>query len=77
MKTSQNRPASYAKLTMEQKRAVANRGRKHGDVTKVSKRTGFAISTVSEVLSGKYRNTRIVNAAFDIARGRKGAMNLA
>jgi hypothetical protein len=76
-KNQTGRPASYQKLTMEQKRAVANRGRKHGDVTKVSKRTGFALSTVSEVLSGKYRNPRIVNAAFDIARGRKGAMNMA
>jgi len=67
------RPNSYARLTMTQKRQIANQARRHGDVTRVSRKTGFAISTVSEVLSGKYNNKRIVNAAYDMSRGRKNA----
>lgn len=68
-----NRPASYQKLSLNQKRVVAFLNRRRGDVTKVSKKTGFAMSTVSEVLSGLYNNTRIVNAAYEIARHRKSA----
>lgn len=70
---TKNRPASYQKLTQNQKRAVAFLNRRRGDVTKVARKTGFALSTVSEVLSGLYNNTRIVNAAYEIARHRKGA----
>ena len=68
-----NRPASDQKLSLNQKRVVAFLNRRRGDVTKVSQKTGFAMSTVSEVLSGLYNNTRIVNAAYEMARHRKGA----
>jgi hypothetical protein len=71
------RPNSYARLTMAQKRQIAKQARRHGDVTRVARKTGFAISTVSEVLSGKYNNTRIVNAAYDMSRGRKNAKAIA
>jgi hypothetical protein len=41
-----------------------------GDVTRVAQETGFSPNYVSEVLSGKYSNERIVNAAYDYTRGR-------
>jgi hypothetical protein len=66
-------PRKNNRLTMDQKRAIANRARRRGDVTRVSRKTGFAISTVSEVLSGKYNNARIVNVAYEMSRGRKNA----
>ena len=67
------RPKNYARLTLNQKREIARAARRHGDVTRVARKTGFALSTVSEVLSGKYNNVRIVNAAYDMSRGRKNA----
>lgn len=75
MKNSSRR--SSRTLSMEQKRNIVNAARRRGDVKAVSRKTGFAMSTVSEVLSGKYNNTRIVNAAFDRARGRKNAKAVA
>lgn len=69
MKNNRNRSS----LSMNQKRAIVNAARRRGDVTRVARRTGFAISTVSEVLSGKYNNARIVNVAYDMSRGRKNA----
>jgi len=75
--TNSNRRGNYSKLTLAQKRSIANAGRRRGDVTRVARKTGFAKSTVSEVLSGKYNNTRIVNAAYDMSRGRKNAKTTA
>ncbi len=49
--------------------------RRRGDVTRTSERTGFSNSYVSEVLSGIYRNEKIVNAAFKMANARKLAAN--
>ena len=64
-------------LSMNQKRAIVKAARRRGDVTRIARRTGFAISTVSEVLSGKYNNARIVNVAYDMSRGRKNAKTAA
>jgi hypothetical protein len=41
-----------------------------GDVSRVAESTGFSPNYVSEVLSGKYNNERIVNEAYDYTRGR-------
>jgi hypothetical protein len=71
MKNQKNRPSSYKKLSYIQKIASINARRRMGDVTKVAQKTGFGTSTVSEVLSGMYMNTRIVNRAYDMSRGRK------
>jgi hypothetical protein len=71
MKNQKNRPSSYKKLSYIQKIASINARRRMGDVTIVAQRTGFGTSTVSEVLSGMYMNTRIVNKAYDMSRGRK------
>jgi hypothetical protein len=66
-----NRPATYNKLNTGAKRAVIASRKRIGDVTKVAKKTGFSVPYVSQVLNMQYNNSRIVNAAYDIARGRK------
>ena len=71
MENQKNRPSSYKKMSYMQKIASINAKRRMGDVKVIAERTGFGMSTVSEVLSGMYMNTRIVNKAYDMSRGRK------
>ncbi len=61
---------SYRKLSYTQKLAIVNNRKRRGDVNTVSMETDFSPAYTSEVLSGKYINERIVNAAYDRARGR-------
>ena len=70
MQNNTNRPTSYTKLSYIQKVSRINRKLRTGDVTKVAETTGFSPNYTSEVLSGKYFNTSIVNAAYDMSRGR-------
>ena len=65
-----NRPTSYTKLSYLQKVSRVNRRLRMGDVTKVANTTGYSTTHVSDVLSGKYENQRIVNEAYDMTRGR-------
>lgn len=65
-----NRPSSYNKLSYIQKVSRVNRKLRLGDITKVAENTGFSTTHVSDVLSGKYFNDRIVNEAYDVTRGR-------
>jgi len=65
-----NRPSSYAKLNYTQKVSRVNRKLRNGDITKVADTTGFSTTHVSDVISGKYFNERIVNEAYDTTRGR-------
>lgn len=65
-----NRPSEYTKLSYTQKISRTNRKMRLGDVTRVAEATGFSPNYVSEVLSGKYNNERIVNEAYDYTRGR-------
>jgi hypothetical protein len=68
-------PAKTVKPTYEQKVSVINEFRRRGDVVATATRTSFAVSTVSEVFSGRYRNVTIINAAFKVANARKTAAN--
>lgn len=70
MNKSSNRPSEYNTLSYMQKISRANRKLRSGDVTRVAESTGFSPNYVSEVLSGLYNNSRIVNAAYDLSRGR-------
>lgn len=70
MKSSSNRPSSYTKLTYIQKATRINRKLRMGDVSRIAESTGFSTSYTSQVLSGQYFNDRIVNAAYDMTRGR-------
>ena len=68
--TNTNRPSEYTKLSYTQKISRTNRKMRLGDVSRVAETTGFSPNYVSEVLSGKYNNERIVNEAYDYTRGR-------
>ena len=67
--------AKTVKPTYEQKVSVINEFRRRGDVVATATRTSFAVSTVSEVFSGRYKNVTIINAAFKVANARKTAAN--
>jgi hypothetical protein len=71
MQNSTNRPSSYTKLSYIQKVSRVNRKLRLGDVTRVAETTGFSVTHVADVLTGKYFNDRIVNEAYDMTRGRK------
>jgi hypothetical protein len=65
-----NRPSSYTKLTYIQKVSSINRRLRTGDVSNIAEATDYSTTHVSDVLSGKYFNDRIVNKAYDMTRGR-------
>lgn len=65
-----NRPTSYTKLTYIQKATRINRKLRTGDITRVAEATGYSTAHVSDVISGKYFNDGILNAAYDMTRGR-------
>ena len=65
-----NRPSSYTKLTYIQKVSRINRKLRTGDVTTIAEATDYSATHVSDVLSGKYFNDRIVNKAYDMTRNR-------
>ena len=66
-----NRPANYRTRTYIQKSAMSNRRLREGDITRIADRTGYSTTHVSDVLSGRRFNNRIMNQAFDMLRGRK------
>jgi hypothetical protein len=70
MSNSSNSRGSYRKMSYIQKLAIVNNRKRHGDVTATAIATEYSPSYVSEVLSGKYCNERIINRAYDRARGR-------
>jgi hypothetical protein len=65
-----NRPSTYQKLSYTQKITRINRKLRIGDITNVAAATGYSTTHVSDVISGKYLNERIVNEAYDVTRGR-------
>lgn len=67
-----NRPKTYQKLSLEKKRQLVTAHKRRGDVTAVASRTGYSVPYVSQVLNNQYQNTRILNAAYDRARNRRG-----
>jgi hypothetical protein len=71
MRNNNNRPSSYQKLSYMQKLVNYSQRKRHGDVTTVADRTGYSTTHVSDVLTGKYQNDRIMNAAYDRGRGRQ------
>jgi hypothetical protein len=61
---------TYRKLPYTAKLAVINSRLRQGDIVKVADRTGFSPNFTSEVIGGLYTNSKIVNKAFDMTRGR-------
>jgi hypothetical protein len=66
-----NKKATAGKISYEQKMNVIASKIRRGDQAIISAKTGYASSTVSEVLSGKYSNVKIVNQAFKMTNPRK------
>lgn len=66
-----NKTTTYKKLSPVQKLVVVNQRLRHGDMSKVAKRTEFSPATVKNVIEGKTENDRVLNAAYDLTRGRK------
>jgi hypothetical protein len=72
-----DRPQRYKKLKPGAKLAVITSRKRRGDVTKVAQRVTspsgyhYSKSYVSKVLNSQRSNSLIVNAAYDIARGRQ------
>ena len=64
------RPSTYAKLTYIQKAARVNRKLRTGDITRVAEATGYSVTHVSDVVSGRRLNDQILNKAYDMTRGR-------
>jgi hypothetical protein len=69
-KSVSNRPQTYKKLTYIQKVSQINRKLRTGDISTIADSTGYSNTHVSDVLSGKQFNNRIVNEAYDYTRGR-------
>ena len=63
--------SNYKKLQPVQKLVVVNQRLRHGDVSRVSKETGFSSSKVTSVLDGKSEEQRILNVAYNLTRNRK------
>jgi hypothetical protein len=68
--SNSSRPSTYLKLTYIQKAAKVNRKLRTGDITRVAEATGYSITHVSDVVSGKKFNDSLMNAAYNITRGR-------
>jgi len=66
-----NKKTTAGKFSYKQKMSVIASKIRRGDQAIISAKTGYASSTVSEVLSGKYSNVNIVNQAFKMANPRK------
>jgi len=62
---------TYKKLQPVQKLVVIHSRLRHGDMSKVSKTTGFSSTKITSVLEGKTENDRIINVAYDLTRKRK------
>ena len=70
MSNFSNRPSTYNKLTYIQKVSRINRKLRVGDITSIASTTGYSTTHVSDVISGKQFNDKIVNEAYDVTRGR-------
>lgn len=68
--SNSSRPSTYLKLTYIQKAVRVNRKLRTGDITRVSEATGYSTTHVSDVVSGKKFNDSLMNAAYDMTRGR-------
>lgn len=64
------RPTQYAKKTYLQKVALTNKKLRTGDISAIAESTMYSNTHVSDVLSGKEFNTRIVNFAYNKTRNR-------
>jgi len=70
-KTSSRKGMTYAKLSQDQKRAIIASRKRRGDGAVVAAKLGVTTTYVSNVVTGRTENTRVVNQMYDMVRGRK------
>ena len=68
---SSRKGMSYAKLSQDQKRAIIASRKKRGDGAVIASKMGVTTAYVSNVITGRTENTKVVNQMYDMVRGRK------
>ena len=63
--------STYKRLQPNEKLAVVNGRLRHGDMSKVAKKTGVSSTTVTSVIEGRKEDMKVLNAAYNITRSRK------
>ena len=63
--------STYKRLQPTEKLAVVNARLRHGDMSKVAKKTGASSTTVTSVIEGRKEDMKVLNAAYDLTRNRK------
>jgi hypothetical protein len=58
------------KLTPAEKRAIFRENQRKGDIVSLARETGYSASYVSEVISAKYTNVSILDAAYALGKSR-------
>lgn len=62
---------AFQKLTPVYKIVAFTEARRHGDITRVAKETGFSVSYANKVLRGTRTNEAIVNKAYRLVKDRQ------
>jgi hypothetical protein len=70
-KTSSRKGMSYAKLSQDQKREIIASRKKRGDGAVIAAKMGVTTTYVSNVITGRTDNQKVVNQMYDMVRGRK------
>lgn len=71
--TNSRKGASYKKLSIPQKLEIITSRKRRGDIQKVASKLNYTSNYVSGVIAGRRKDSKVVNKAYDIARGRKVA----
>jgi hypothetical protein len=69
--TSGRKGMSYSKLSQDQKREIIASRKKRGDGAVVAAKMGVTPTYVSNVITGRTENQKVVNQMYDMVRGRK------
>jgi len=70
MKNQSKIGMKYRKLSNPAKLAVINSRRRRGDIVKIANDLYYSESHICNVLTGKANNSRILNHAYNMVRGR-------
>ena len=73
VKSSSRKGTTYKRLTVEQKLEIITSRKRRGDIQKVASKLNYTSNYVSGVIAGRRKDSKVVNKAYDIARGRKVA----
>lgn len=71
IKSTTRKGMTYTKLSQDQKRSIIASRKRRGDGAVVAAKLGVTTTYVSNVITGRVDNTRVVNQMYDMVRGRK------